>query len=879
MKTIRGCFLVAAGVLLAACLSANAAPPPQTFRAGAFAMDVTPTNLPVIVNGGFLSKTADKITDRLHARWLVLDDGKTRVALGVLDTCVIPREFADDVKARAKKLTGIPANRIMISATHTHSAPSLMQCLGTPADPNYPAFAAPLIAEGLKRATDNLAPARVGWAVAQAPNHTHTRVWIRRPDKMLTDPFGDVTVRANMHPGYQNPDAIGPVGPSDPAMTLLAAQSPDGKPIAVMANYSMHYFAAVPVSADYYGVFAEKIGPLIGAGDGFVGIMSQGTSGDQHWMDYSQPKRAVTMDAYAAELAQIAADAYKGIVFEDWVPLAMREKTLRIPTRQPNAKRLAWARDLVEKMGDRQPKSQPEVYAREALWLKENPIRNVRIQAVRVGDLGIAIWPCEVFAISGLKIKAQSPLQPTLNIELANAEEGYIPPPEIYPLGGYNTWGCRSAGLVPSAEPKLVEALLGLLEDVSGKSRREVPPSLGAYAEIVLASKPFAYWRLDEWSGPIARDASGAGRHATYELGVARWLDGPKLAGEVTINRCPHFAGHRLNATLKGLKDTYTIELWFWDGMPGTGHLLELDGQPVSLKSATPKTWQHLVLIRDGEQVTAYLDGNLSPDVFAGTLPAAPKKITLAAGFEGKLDEVAIYDHALPATDIATHWRVSGIEGARAAEQQKTTRLARTEPLQLTGDYAGAVRALKPRVYLPAVAIDAGARSEQVGGQYSAAFWFRNTLPNDARPVTAYLFSRGPAGDHDAPGDHLGIGGTHGQNIGRLFFFNGNQRGQVVSSAQPVSVGTWNHVVFVRAGKCVTAYLNGASAPAFDGEADVTTAGANTFFVGARCDQFAPLDGQIAEFALFDRALSAAEAAQLYRAAGSVAREAKGNAR
>jgi hypothetical protein len=868
MKTNRGCSLVAAGALLAACLSTNAASPADVFRAGAFAMDVTPTNLPVIVNGGFLAKTADKITDRLHARWLVLDDGKTRVALGVLDTCVIPREFADDVKQRARKLTGIPANRIMLSATHTHSAPSLMQCLGTPADPNYPAFAAPLIVEGLKCAVNNLAPARVGWAVAQAPNHTHTRVWIRRPDKMLTDPFGDMTVRANMHPGYQNPDAIGPVGPSDPAMTLLAVQSPDGKPIAVMANYSMHYFGAQPVSADYYGVFAEKIGPLIGAADGFVGIMSQGTSGDQHWMDYSQPKRTVAMDTYAAELAQIAADAYKGIVFEDWVPLAMREKTLRIGTRQPDAKRLAWARDLVAKMGDRQPKSQPEVYAREALWMKANPVRNVKIQAVRVGEFGIAIWPCEVFAISGLKIKEQSPLRPTMNIELANAEEGYIPPPEIHPLGGYNTWPCRSAGLVPGAEPTLVNELLGLLEDVSGKSRREVPASTGAYAEIVLASKPFAYWRLDEWSGPIARDATGAGRDATYELGVARWLDGPKFAGEVGINRCPHFAGHRLNATLKGLKDTYTIELWFWDGMPGTGHLLELDGQPVSIKSAPPKMWQHLVLIRDGEQVAVYLDGNLATDMITGMLPSAPKNITLAAGFEGKLDEVAIYDHALAATDIATHWRVSGIEGARAAESRKATLLERTQPLQFTGDYSGAVRALKPRVYLPVVAIDAGARSEQVGGQYSVAFWFRNILPNDARPVTAYLFSRGPADNHAAPGDHLGIGGSHKQNMGRLFFFNGNQRGQTLVGGATIPPGSWNHVVFVRAGKRVTVYLNGASAPAFDGEADVTAADANTFFVGARCDQFAPLDGQIAEFALFDRALGAADAAPLYRAAG-----------
>jgi len=644
-------------ILVAVMLLATAVSHAKTFRAGAFAMDVTPTNLPVIVNGGFLAKTADKVHSQLHMRWLVLDDGRTRVALGVLDSCVVPGEFADAVKARATKLTSIPADRIMLSATHTHSAPSLMQCLGTPPDPQYPAFASPRIVEGLKRAVDNLAPARVGWAVAQAPNHTHTRVWIRRPDKMLPDPFGEVTVRANMHPGYQNPDAIGPVGPSDPALTLLAVQSPDGRPIAVFANYSMHYFGAPAVSADYYGLFAEKIGPLIGAGNGFVGIMSQGTSGDQHWMDYSQPKPAFNIDTYAGELAQIAADAYKTIVFHDSVPLAMREKTLRIATRQPDAKRLAWARDLVEKMDGRQPKSQPEVYAREQLWLKENPVRNVKLQALRVGELGIAIWPCEVFAISGLKIKAQSPLQPAMNIELANGEEGYIPPPEIYPLGGYNTWPCRTAGLEPNAEPKIVDALLDLLEDVSGKSRRKVAASQGAYAQAVLAAKPLAYWRLEEWSGPTAFDATGSRRNAIYDPGVARWLDGPACG-----NHCPHFAGGRLSATLKELKNAYTIELWFWDGLPGTGRLLELDSQPLSLKPLPPKTWHHLALVRDGDRVAVYLNGNLAPDVLTVAPPAGPKKVVLAAGFEGKLDEIAIYDRALMPETIAAHYAAAGMK-------------------------------------------------------------------------------------------------------------------------------------------------------------------------------------------------------------------------
>lgn len=916
----------------------------KVFRAGSVAMDVTPTSFPVIVNGGFLSKTADKVHDRLHVRWLVLDDGRTRVALGVLDTCVIPGEFADEVKARARKLTGIPADRIMLSATHTHSAPSLMQCLGTPPDPHYAAFALPRIVEGLQRAVDNLAPARVGWAVVQAPNHTHTRVWVRRPDKMLTDPFGEVSVRAMMHPGYQNPDAIAPAGPSDPALTLLAVQSPEGRPIAVMANYSMHYFGAPAISADYYGRFAEKIGPLIGVTDShpaFVGIMSQGTSGDQHWMDYSQPKPAINIDSYASELARIAADAYKTIVFHDSAPLVMREKTLRLATRQPDAKRLAWARDLVEKTGDRLPKSQPEVYAREQLWLKANPKRAVKLQALRVGELGIATWPCEVFAISGLKIKAQSPLQPTMNIELANGEEGYIPPPELHPLGGYNTWACRTAGLEVNAEPKIVDALLGLLEKVSGQPRRRVPVTHGAYAQAVLAARPLAYWRMDEGNGTTAMDATPARRNATYEPGVARWLDGPATAafsGAGTTNRCVHFAGRRLNATLKELKNAYTVELWFWNGLPETlrpvtGTLFARGDDCLSIGGTTnapgklvlgtltgrtaiaPKTWNHVVFVRESERVAVYLNGNREPELSA-IVPAAPnasKQVSIAgdadnaASFEGKIDEVAIYNRALAAGDAATHWQASGIaekRAAEAAEQERLVRLAaeRARPPQFSADYSRVIASLKPAVHWPLTAPAGGtpalrvegsvsfspgtfaafsggrlaSRCEQLGGQYSVAFWFRNDLPNDARAVTAYLFSRGPDGDRAAPGDHLAIGGTHGRNAGRLAFFNGNQRDQFLLSKGTIPAGAWNHVVLVRSDRRVTAFLNGASEPIVDGEADVTTLGAPTFFLGARCDQFAPLEGYLAEFALFNRALGAAEAAQLYRAANPSANLARG---
>ena len=115
-------------VLLGFLTGARAAVP--SFRAGAHAVDISPTNFPVRVNAMFTERAADKVVDPLFAKALVLDDGTTRLVLCVVDTCMMPRDLIDRAKADASKVTGIPTERMLVSATHTHSAPSAMGCPG-----------------------------------------------------------------------------------------------------------------------------------------------------------------------------------------------------------------------------------------------------------------------------------------------------------------------------------------------------------------------------------------------------------------------------------------------------------------------------------------------------------------------------------------------------------------------------------------------------------------------------------------------------------------------------------------------------------------------------------------------------------------------------
>jgi hypothetical protein len=270
-------------------------------------------------------------------------------------------------------------------------------------------------------------------------------------------------------------------------------------------------------------------------------------------------------------LLDVAMKTYEKIDYHEPEDLGMAETRLNLKYRVPSKQRLEWAQRIVDEMGDRLPKTLPEIYAREQIILHDRQSTEVVVQALRIGDIEIASTPTETYALTGLKLKLQSPLKKTMVIELANGGDGYIPPPEQHLLGGYNTWAARSAGLEVQAEPKIAAAALGLLEKVAGQSRRIFKQTCGPACEAIQKAKPVAYWRMDEMAGPRAVDSSGQNRDAIYERGVVYFLEGPRsdaFCGPEQTNRAAHFAGERLRARIADLGDKYTISLWFWNGMP-----------------------------------------------------------------------------------------------------------------------------------------------------------------------------------------------------------------------------------------------------------------------------------------------------------------------
>ena len=194
-------------------------------------------------------------------------------------------------------------------------------------------------------------------------------------------------------------------------------------------------------------------------------------------------------------------------------------------------------------------------------------------------------------------------------------------------------------------------------------------------------------------------DATGHKVMATCEGNVAVGM--PPAADAKTSNgRAAAFAGGRLKATVEKLADNYSVELWFYSTMPHTtqaeiaylfsrgkegstnnfspgdnlgiggtfpgalpGRLFfysqSKDGADRTVVGKTelvPKTWNHIVIVREGKQVKVYLNGNVMPEVSAAMdkgYQDGAAQIFLGgrndnfANFQGKIADVSVYDRAL----------------------------------------------------------------------------------------------------------------------------------------------------------------------------------------------------------------------------------------
>lgn len=480
LKWYRASIIIFPGIALVA-LHPGLATAADSFRAGAAAIDITPKEFPLNMPGGFSANLAEKAHDPLHSRALVLSDDAMTLALVVVDSLGLAPDVVAEAKSLAGEATGIPVERMLICSTHTHSGPSSSAGESSPPPARaYRILAVEGIAQSIIDAHQRLASAMIGFGEHPLAEEVFNRRWHLKEGQMPLNPFGQMDA-VKMNPGT-NPDVLDrPAGPTDPALMVISVQDARQKPLALWANYALHYVGGAPkgeMSADYFGEFARLMPSRLGADQSFVAMMSNGASGDINNIPFGivrPPREPFEQIRIVAQKAADAAWLARRDISEhrDDLVLGMAERELTFRYRRPTEDQIKEARRILLVSAPEEVAKLPRLapdYARRTLSAAEREEESLTtiVQTIRIGDYAICGIPFETLVEIGLDLKARSPFGSTMVIGLANARHGYLPSPAQHQLGGYETW-LGTSYVEENASVLITDTLLEMLGELHGR--------------------------------------------------------------------------------------------------------------------------------------------------------------------------------------------------------------------------------------------------------------------------------------------------------------------------------------------------------------------------------------------------------------------------
>jgi hypothetical protein len=271
---------------------------------------------------------------------------------------------------------------------------------------------------------------------------------------------------------------VNPEGPVDHEIVGLRIDSPGGRPLAFAMNYACHPVSQTNtcrrISADFPGPACHVVEELTGT----TCLYLQGACGNVRPIlrgdDPQVPWRLGTM------LGGAAIEAYEAAEPIDATPVRVASRTAALPAitvgSVAQAERLiaALERELAQLKAVKAYRSTIQWtqrrldYARAALDSlqtgKPLPPVMAPMWAVRIGELGVATAPGEIFVEIGQAVKQRSPFAHTMFLGYTNGHIGYVPVPEAYPEGGYEV--DRACRVGPEAAGIITDTALSLLRKV-----------------------------------------------------------------------------------------------------------------------------------------------------------------------------------------------------------------------------------------------------------------------------------------------------------------------------------------------------------------------------------------------------------------------------
>jgi hypothetical protein len=480
---------LAAGLIFSA-VGAETKPPvfPGSFKAGFAERDITP-EVGMEMPGNYGKVFGRSIHDPCKVRAAVFDDGMKRVALIGVDALMLRRETVQAARRRIQERCGIPAEGVMIGASHSHSsgptgfvmpgeydhASPLVQKLAYELSPTvntaYVQRVEQAIADAVCEANEKRVEATCSFGQGREDQVSFNRRHRMKGGSAFT------------HPGRGNPDMLDAAAPIDPEVGVIGTWDKDGRLLGAIVNFACHATTSPPgFSANWIYYLEKTIRGAMGA-DAVV-VFLQGDCGDITQVNNRSPHTDPSGDKQAMRVGScVGAEAVKVLQWAEpssAVPLDARAKVSRIKRRVPSPERVTKCLGLAQRpeneVGHTEWVFAKEIALLDALIAKQ-PEAEVEVQAIQLGPAVFISNPAEMFVEFGLELKKRSPFKLTFPVELANGCVGYVPTEEaLGPKGGgYETRLTSYSNLAPTAGRHMLETGLDLARQMSPAAIPEPP--------------------------------------------------------------------------------------------------------------------------------------------------------------------------------------------------------------------------------------------------------------------------------------------------------------------------------------------------------------------------------------------------------------------
>ena len=419
---------------------------------GTSQVDITPP-VGTALAGSLRPRDSDGVQDPLYAKAIVLESQGVKLAYVGLDLIALAREHGDRAVAQASECTGIPEESIVWSATHTHTGPYTAALYSNEHETINREWLDSLpenFAQCVRDADASKVSARFSRTTGCQTGVSHNRR-VRLKDGRHINTW-------NLAGKTEHVQCVGSAGPIDPEIGILGFEDVAGRLLAVLFNFALHTntnFGSL-FSADYPGVVAarirERFGPQV------TTLFAAGACGDINTANrtYRQVGDLLSQD--------IVGELERRTPVGGGVRLGVVKREVTVPRRDFVADQEARIRNSGWRPEDQ------EIFRRELEIMRQQGRTQDKsiLQAWRIGDVGFASLPGELFVEWGLKIKQQSPFPWTYPVELGGDYLGYLVTEQAWEGGGYESLIARTAMPAPGGVADMVDTALEMLKELHG---------------------------------------------------------------------------------------------------------------------------------------------------------------------------------------------------------------------------------------------------------------------------------------------------------------------------------------------------------------------------------------------------------------------------